>query len=1400
MKNKKLLKQVIALIGASLLLVGGIVGLANSGLLTTNTLSVAEQLAADGYTKITPQNFGINQEVIHTFNDGDSGYVKTYSGSQSINGKKTYFDGDISISDGAAFNTYIAYLHADFLQIYVNGSGNTLYIYSPSAGNKVLFMAKLSTYGATAGEYFNLKLATDMVNTEGNTTGVTVKLWVNDKEVAPDSTNSNVITVTDTTANGKNMIVQQYKKSTIKIKPIIEETEEPDEPTTPQVPEGLEGYTKITPVDFKITEEVIHTFEVGDTGYNKPYSGNKSINGKKTYFDADISISDGAAFNTYIAYLHADFIQIYVNGSGNTLYIYSPAAGNKVLFFANLSTYEATAGEYFNLKLATDMVNTEGDTTSVTVKLWVNDTEVSPDSTGSNVITVADTVANGTSLIVQQYMESIIKIKPVIEEVEEPDEPEVPEEPVDPDLPEELIGYKKITPVDFGIKKATTYAYSSGWTNKRYNASNVASFDKSYFEADVSLTQNNSIDNSIRYLGNEQFTFYIGWDLLRVYHYAVDGGIIYDLNLGTLGIKAGEYFNLKIATDISDNATDSTKTDITVRIWINNTLATPKKLGSSITNASSDTTLKKVTITESDSKIDNTLRVTLQKNTTGVIRIKPHVRVVAGQGQRLPDVAYQLEATSGYLLTGSGDLFVNGVATDVGTVLKRPGDYVIQHVISPSEIYIQNVSLYKIGDVNLGGGSEWTADDRAELERIIKIGTTSNAAKKAADINNDGKVAKSDLTLIKKVVKGEMTEDTVIAKYHAPAVTYDFLGGDTVMPIGGYYGPYNEQNITENIYKAIAESGINLIVKSEVDYVNANERSLIEQGLAYAEKYGIGVFVYDTRLNSITASNGVVTEHSYVSNPAELGSLLGDYSKYQSYLGNMIVDEPIANKEDGWETWADDKTTRYKWYEGITTALNSYDNLTGYVNLLGQYHMQQIEGYKYIEYEAYLRALGKSNKLLSFDSYPFFEKKGASGGLTPYLKSLGIVSKVAKEDGYPFWSYIQAGTDFRDDSSAGATTGYLTQAQTLWNVNTSLAFGAKGIVYFPLIQPKHFANLDTATGTYDYNRNGIFGADNNKSGYYTMVQTANKQVAAVDEVLMKSLNQGVIVTGQAVTDTADVENIIKRTDKLVSVTGDDAMVGCFNYQDTESFYVVSYDYAASEAQTITLNFDGNHQYRMIQGGATTYGEGSSCTITASAGEGVLIVLEDCVVYYEDISPYRAESGYTAPEAPAGYIFAGWYKDKACTSMNAVKKGETEVAAYAKFVDAKLLTVKAQITAGTTADSASTSIRFVTSVNDRNYSKIGFKVNIYKSSGVDVRDYCDEIVYKKLSVTVDKETTQHTPQKLFCATATYFKAQIIRNIPRANFDTEFEVTPYWETLDGTIVFGSTAVKTVRQGIR
>lgn len=1387
MKNKKIFKQGLALLCAAVLLVGGF------SIFATNSKAktVAEQLAVDGYTRVTPETFGITEEKTFSSTGTQSG-IFSPTGVTSFD--KTYFDADVSFTNISEWSTnnrmqYLGqfiwvYMGKDYFRVYDYVNAKDLY-------NKVLTNTTLTNAGIASDEYFNIKIATDIATNETDATNidVTINMWVNDAQILTNKT----VTVASAKLLNNLKIQATYSSGTIKIRPpVVEEAE------TPDIPDTLEGYEAMTPATFGITEELVKTLEAdGNIWDTHTASGITSFDNR--YFEADISSTSIEGIDNRICYMGSEAFFIYVGW--NELRIYNYNTG-KLIYQNTLDSLKLTAGEYFHIKIATDLNTNATDSakTDVTMKVWINENVLTPLSieehvisdTNSVTVTVDTTVLDNT-LVVAMTKAGTIKIKEHSEE----------SEPVDPNVPEGLEDYTKITPETFGITEEMTYTMAGSNVWKAYTASDITSFDKKYFEADVSFTSYNSINNAIRYMGDEMFFIYVGWNEFRIYSYKTST-LLYQKTLSSLDLTAGEYFNLKFATDVGTNATDSTKTDVTIKIWINNEVLAPLSAVSSTDN---------VTVTVATSALAQKLTVAMTGE--GTIRIKEHVEEIVEPDEptddtvtTLSDITYELSSGAGYLLTGSGTLYVDDVETATGTVLQMPGDYVIKRVTSSGATYIQNISLYKVGDVNLGGGEEWTADDRADIERIIAGNLTSVAANKAADINNDGKVAKSDLTLMKKVINGELEKDAVIKKYHAPAVTYDFLGGDAVMPIGGYYGPYSAETVTDTIYKAIAASGVNMIVKSDMDYSSTDKQELIKQGLAYAEKYGIGVFVSDARLNTITMDeNKLVTEHSYASSVTDLATLLGDYSTYESFLGNMIVDEPIS--DSGFGSFDATDYRRFKYYKDITTALNAYDNLTGYANLLGNYHMTDD-----ITYEAYLREVGKSMNLLSFDSYPFFEKENVSGGLQNYLQSLGTVSKVAREDGYPFWSYVQAGTDFRDDGATGASATALTQAQTLWNVNTSLAFGAKGIVYFPLLQPTYYANL--ADGTYDYNRNGIIGANNeinnqyvddnsNKYGYYTWVQTANKQIAAVDEVLMRAVNQGVIVTGNAATHAEGVDSIITGTDRLTAVSGDvdtdaSAMVGCFTYGDTEAFYVVAYDYTATDNQTITLTFDAKHQYRLIQGGATTYGEGETCTITASAGEGVLVVLEDYVVHYEDISGFRAESGYAAPEAPAGYIFAGWFKDKACTAENAVTKGVTEGAAYAKFVDAKLLTVKAQITAGTTEASESTSIRFVTSVNDLNYRKVGFKVNIYKESGVSERDYCDNVVYKKLSVTVDNKTTDHTPQKLFCSTATFFKAQIINKIPNVNFDTKFEVTPYWETLDGTIVFGETAIKTVRQGIQ
>lgn len=168
-------------------------------------------------------------------------------------------------------------------------------------------------------------------------------------------------------------------------------------------------------------------------------------------------------------------------------------------------------------------------------------------------------------------------------------------------------------------------------------------------------------------------------------------------------------------------------------------------------------------------------------------------------------------------------------------------------------------------------------------------------------------------------------------------------------------------------------------------------------------------------------------------------------------------------------------------------------------------------------------------------------------------------------------------------------------------------------------------------------------------------------------------------------------------------------------------------------------------------------------------------------YYE-VSSYRGSETYTYP-TKTGYVFAGWYKDKEFTLP--LDKAVTRGRAYAKFVDENVLSVKAQVDATTTAESNTTRMRFVTTVDSLDYNEVGFTV----STSGKTKTYSSTTVYESLKA-VNLEV-DYTPKGEFSATdSLYFATLILKNVAVAGTDLNraFTVTPYWVTLDGTTVTG------------
>ncbi|HBJ11481.1 MAG TPA: hypothetical protein DDY61_07390 [Ruminococcaceae bacterium] len=178
--------------------------------------------------------------------------------------------------------------------------------------------------------------------------------------------------------------------------------------------------------------------------------------------------------------------------------------------------------------------------------------------------------------------------------------------------------------------------------------------------------------------------------------------------------------------------------------------------------------------------------------------------------------------------------------------------------------------------------------------------------------------------------------------------------------------------------------------------------------------------------------------------------------------------------------------------------------------------------------------------------------------------------------------------------------------------------------------------------------------------------------------------------------------------------------------------------------------------------------------------GIENINDSVVVYYDNAAAGKL------PENTAdmdGYVFAGWFTDEDCT-VPLTGTG----AAYAKYVDKNVLTVKAQVNQDNNAD-----IRFVTTVDSLDYKLVGFEIE-FGGKIADLEKTKTTTVYESLNRFVDGNNTPVSPT-VFSPASNFFAAFTVRNVPSDKTSEKFTVRAYWITLDGTAVYGESAQRSI-----
>lgn len=417
-----------------------------------------------------------------------------------------------------------------------------------------------------------------------------------------------------------------------------------------------------------------------------------------------------------------------------------------------------------------------------------------------------------------------------------------------------------------------------------------------------------------------------------------------------------------------------------------------------------------------------------------------------------------------------------------------------------------------------------------------------------------------------------------VYKYHFS------LHDEFTMPIGAWSDPppanfagiYNNPDlITDEQYKLIKASGINAIY-GLYNNVNLNLEGVL-RSLDHAYNNDIVYLVRDSQVT------GSYDDEDF----DRLVKTLDLYKNKPAFGGVMVIDEPgvvsfnnLGNLHKNFQHILPDKAF-------YINMLPNYASRKQLINGATSGNLDDAS----MTYERYMREYIEivKPKFYSFDFYPFV---GMNYGQMRkgYFDQLSQVREICNEAKIPYWVFIQA------SSWAPNSLRVPNQVEVYWQVSTALAYGAKGIQYF-----MYYTSMEEGVESF---AGGMVDKYGNKNPMYDYVKNANQHLLSIDHILMDSVHKGVMVNGKT-PDEIPVKDILSSFSVLQSISGDDALVGCFNYRGKPVYYVVN-NSLTKDIANINLELSQEVEYNLYQKTNQSSNKSQKINLQIPAGEGVLI--------------------------------------------------------------------------------------------------------------------------------------------------------------------------------------------------
>jgi hypothetical protein len=275
------------------------------------------------------------------------------------------------------------------------------------------------------------------------------------------------------------------------------------------------------------------------------------------------------------------------------------------------------------------------------------------------------------------------------------------------------------------------------------------------------------------------------------------------------------------------------------------------------------------------------------------------------------------------------------------------------------------------------------------------------------------------------------------------------LTGGPDLPIGIFWPPHPyETNLAR--YQEIAAAGMTFVITG--NYLN--DQYINRRALDLAGQAGLKMLIAapETRLSSITQTLSVTDDPAAqlrisTADARRLVQLmLNDYTPFAAFAGFDVYDEPAPAK--------------FPTVGAVNALIRELaPTRLPYSNLIpgnGPGYAGFVKSFIDVAHPP----------VLSFDRYPILN----SGLDINYFDNWAIIRRAGLAAGIPTWVYIQS-VKFQNRVVP-------TEAQLRWQINISLAYGAKGILYFTYWtpEPARGENFESAIITPDGKRTPLYDA------------------------------------------------------------------------------------------------------------------------------------------------------------------------------------------------------------------------------------------------------------------------------------------------------------------------------------